>query len=348
MGIHGLASWIHWAARSTVTAPDWKTFEGKTIGIDILGFLYKWKHGKQSAFLHLAHMIAAFRRARIRPVFVFDGRPPAAKTTNHARPVAASPQSGAVRAFCLPSARSAGCASPLAISSAERDQVKQFLYACGVLSLNAAEEADDVLAAFARSGDFAAVISHDFDMLARGVETLLVPKPYALPGDSDGWSTYTLSAIERAASLTHSQFVIMCVLMGCDYTEGLPDLPYCRAYWMAKREGNGALTEAVQQAAVLRLMGMTGVPIMGEKQWEKWYAGEPSPEPETLSAWRGDLAVLEAQVFEALTHDLHRSPGDGQCRSGQLDSGVEGRVCAQDHPEGSEGEHEQNQKENGG
>ena len=335
MGIHGLASWIHWAARSTVKTPDWAAFEGKTIGIDILGFLYKWKHGKQSPFLQLARMIAAFQHAHIRPVFVFDGRPPAAKTQSV---VTAVPPAQAVistdRTFRFPSNRTI---APLAISSAERDEVKQFLYACGVMSLNAEEEADDVLGAFARSGDFAAVISHDFDMLARGVEMLLVPKPYALPGDADGWSAYSLSAIEHAASLTHDQFVVMCVLMGCDYTEGLPDMPYCRAYWLAKREGAAALTEAVQQGALLRLKGVTGKPLMGAKQWEKWYAGPPPPEPDTLARWPSALLV-----------DLHSGgPGDTQCGSGQLDGSIERRVGAQDHPECPESQHQQNQEENG-
>ena len=338
MGIHGLASWIHWAARSTVAAPDWSAFEGKTIGIDILGFLYKWKHGKQSAFLQLARMIAAFRRACIRPVFVFDGRPPAAKTTHQTTPLTNSVVTTTERTFRFPSNRAI---SPLAISSAERDQVKQFLYACGVLSLNAEEEADDVLGAFARSGDFAAVISHDYDMLARGVETLLVPKPYALPGDGDGWSVYTLSAIERAASLTHDQFVIMCVLMGCDYTEGIPDMPYCRAYWMAKREGDDALKEAAQQGAVLRLKGITGKPLMGEKQWEKWYAGAPPPEPETLAHWP-HLSVLEAQVLTEL------NGGGGHGCPGKLDRCIERCIGPQDHPERPEGEHQKNQEENGG
>lgn len=345
MGIHGLASWIHWAARSTVSTPDWKEYVGKTIGIDILGFLYKWKHGKQSPFLQLARMIAAFRRARIRPVFVFDGRAPAAKTATH-NP-SASPLTNSIittmtdRTFRFPPSRNI---SPLAINAIERDQVKQFLYACGVLSLNAEEEADDVLGAFARSGDFTAVISHDYDMLARGVETLLVPKPYALPGDIDGWSAYSLSTIQRAASLTHDQFVIMCVLMGCDYTDGIPDTPYCRAYWMAKREGEDALREAAQQGAVLRLKGITGKPLMGEKQWEKWYAGAPPPEPETLAHWP-QLDVLERRDFV----DLY---GSSTCNTqggpGQLDGSIERCIRPQDHPECPEGEHQQNQEENGG
>jgi len=344
MGIHRLASWIHWAARSTVVAPDWKQYEGKVIGIDILGFLYKWKQGKQSAPLQLAYLVAACRRANLTPVAVFDGRPPAAKTAVRNAGVTASMPTTVERAFHLPSLRTS---SPLTISSAERDAVKQFLYACGVLSLNAAEEADDVLAAFAKMGHFAAVISHDYDMLARGVETLLVPKPYALPGDIEGWSAYSLSAIEHAASLTHSQFVAMCVLMGCDYSPS--EMPACRAYWAAKREGDKAFFDPAQHAAAARYLATpTDLrALMGEKQWEKWRAGPPAPEPETLAGWRaagGILTVLETQVFE----DLHSRPGDGQCGSGQLDGGIERRIGAQDHPERPECQHEQNEEQNGG
>jgi hypothetical protein len=86
--------------------------------------------------------------------------------------------------------------STIRISSEEREKVKQILYASGILSLNAAGEADTVLAYFAKREIIQAVISNDFDLLARGVETLLVPEQLALPGESVGWSQYSLTNIE--------------------------------------------------------------------------------------------------------------------------------------------------------
>jgi flap endonuclease-1 len=188
-------------------------------------------------------------------------------------------------------------------TSEERDLTKQFLYACGVLSLNATGEADDVLAYLARRGEFAAIISNDLDLLARGVETLLVPDNYALPGDPDGWISYSLTGILNAIGFDYCQFVEMCVLMGCDYTVGHKSLPYRSAYWAVKYRGAISKTLAVLGVpdhapyleATERLKGNceTIDTLMGEKQWIKWYGGAPPVEPETLALFRkGPLATL--------------------------------------------------------
>jgi hypothetical protein len=193
--------------------------------------------------------------------------------------------------------------------------VKQFFYACGVLCLNATYEADDVLAYFARRGEFAAVLSNDFDLLARGVEQLLVPAYYALPGDVDGWSCYTLSSILRHVGFSYIQFLEMCVLMGCDYTTGCMQLPYKSAYWAIKYRGSllstlrvlglvGAADRALYYAAMERLAGLRMSPatLMGEKQWEKYASFEARVECDALAEFRRSrLSGLDDITFYTLS-----------------------------------------------
>jgi len=132
-------------------------------------------------------------------------------------------------------------------------------------------------------------------LLARGVETLLVPESYALPGDVCGWSEYNLSTILRQIRFTYDQFLDMCVLMGCDYTSGLMSLPFKRAYWMVQFRGSlstvldilGVPTPKPYETAKQLLEGLldTQESLMGEKQWEKWTAGPPPIECDVLDTF---------------------------------------------------------------
>jgi len=199
------------------------------------------------------------------------------------------------------------------LTSEERDMAKQLFYACGILPLNATGEADNTLAYFAKRGMVDAVISNDLDLLARGVDVLLVPEPYALPGDTSGWRMYTLQTILRAVEFTYEQFVEMCILMGCDYTHGCKSLPYKSAYWAIKYRGELHKTldflrvpdRAPYERAHTILVGSTETPeeLMGPKQWENLAAGAPAVEHDALQAFRKiQLATLPDAAFDLLLH----------------------------------------------
>ena len=328
MGIRGLTGWIRWAAPEVRKAPDWSALRGQKVGVDILGFLYKTKAQRTCPLRWLAQFIAACTLLEIQPVLIFDGKPPDCKR-------AALTQRSNTRLMCSETyARLSQEAEIVPMSdgqksvidahlsmlskqatyftSEERDHCKQFLYACGVLALNASGEADNVLAHFARRGDFAAVISNDLDLLARGVECLLVPDPYALPGDADGWIQYNLSEILAHSHLSYEQFLEMCVLMGCDYTVGHKSLPYKSAYWAIRYRGALQTTlkvlhvvdHSVYNDAIDRLKGDYDTPelLMGEKQWEKWAAGAPPKEQAALASfYKGPLCLLPNEIYNVLS-----------------------------------------------
>lgn len=207
MGIRGLTGWIRWAAPETVKKPDWAALKGKKIGIDILGFLYKTKSRGQCPLVYLANMIAHFKELEIIPIMVFDGKPPSEKKNalrnrtelriqsehkiNHLEHDMASVTMSDYQRSILELELSRLRKDTCYLTSEERDVSKQLFYACGVLSLNASGEADNVLAYFAKQGYVDAVISNDMDLLARGVERLYVPDATTMPGDIAGWSCYS-------------------------------------------------------------------------------------------------------------------------------------------------------------
>jgi flap endonuclease-1 len=297
MGVIGFLGWLSWTCPdATGKTPPWNKYRGKKIGIDILGFLYKAKTRRQSTMLYVARLVAACRKHGITPVPIFDGRPPSAKLPlieeralvrhdaeerrtvleHDLKTVTMSEQQ---RNRVVSEVNRLNTAS-IYLTSEERELIKQLFYVCGIRPLNACGEADPVLAYLSKSGDLAAVISNDMDLLARGVETLLVPEPYALPGDESGWSTYTLSSVCETTELSYNQLVEMCVLMGCDYTHGGVRIPYKTAYWLIKHHSTmyhvlhdrNVTDTHIYQDAVRILKGDNDTPdmLMNERQWLKW------------------------------------------------------------------------------
>lgn len=321
MGVRGLCSWIQWAAPQTIQEPDWQAWRGKTIGIDILGLLYNAKARKLCPFHYLGKLIATSKQCGIKIVPIFDGRPPVEKSEtikqrekvredslakiavleNDLDYAEMSAQQRAVLIANIAKLEKKGSY----ITSDEREVAKQVFYACGIVPLNASGEADNVLAYFAKRGEFDAIISNDFDLLARGVETLLVPEFYALPGDKSGWAQYNLSSMLKAVMFDYEQFLEMCVLMGSDYTTG-HTLPYKSAFWSIKY--GGSFDKALQKMGItaasksayhtaldmLRGVGETKDKLMGEKQWEKL-------EKQTLDCELDTLNVLRTTLFKNLS-----------------------------------------------
>jgi 5'-3' exonuclease len=362
MGIRGLTGLLRWN-NSIEQKPDWSSLKGKVVGIDILGFLYKAKAQHQSIFQYLAKLVVACRKCGIEAVPIFDGKPPSEKrnalkqrselrVTSDAkkrileRDLETVPLNNAQR-LTIESVLKTLTLNSSFLTSDERDQAKQFFYACGVLCLNATGEADNAIAYFARRGDFAAVISNDLDFLARGVETLLVPQSNAYPGDNHGWQMYSLPRILNDLKFTYQQFLEMCVLMGCDYTVGHHSIPYRSAYWAVKYAGSlryallkqGVHDFAPYERAIDILRGNESPEcMMGEKQWNKWAAGPPQPEPDTLATLRPLFGADFTDADYALlgcgsTHKSFRDNPDWVSR------------CAHDHPKCADSQYKQYQEQ---
>lgn len=340
MGIRGLQNWVRWIAPHTIQTPNWSAFAGKRVGIDILGFLYRAKSHGIFPVYYVAQLIAACKRLTIEPVVIFDGKPPSEKhrileQRNTIRTESIAKKTAILNNLSnitvpenwMPTLKSELQKLELNstyFTSEERDQVKQFLYACGVLSLNASGEADNALAYFSRKGWISAVISSDFDLLPRGVETLLVPEfTYngvgTFPGSASGWKQYTLSNILKHTDLSYDQFVEMCVFMGSDYTANMPSIPYKTAYWAVKYTGSLEYTLAryniydykpyIRAKQILKGETDTEESLMGTKQWEKWYGPCPCIEYETLKKFAALYFPIDDSSCSAEGNRIVLDPG---------------------------------------
>lgn len=304
MGIRGLGGFLKWKVPTSRKNIVWSVHAGQRWAIDCSCLLYRAKGARLSAITVLASLIVRMRAARVEPVVVFDGRTPNVKTeTVEARRIvreAAHKEIAEITTVLsdptLTEAERADQeirsqalqAKAPHVTARDRDDIKKFLYAAGVLFVTAAEEADDVLAYMARAGMINGVVSTDMDMLARGVPLLVVPET----ADATVLSAISLAHILSELRMRFEQFVHACVLMGTDYTpKGWRTMVPAAAVEIARRgvdwgglDASGCVCMALE-TNVEQLMGTSVLwdRLLAESQREKWAAGAPAREPENLA-----------------------------------------------------------------
>jgi 5'-3' exonuclease len=176
----------------------------------------------------------------------------------------------------------------------------------GVRFVNALGESDPLLAYWSKTHVLSAILSPDMDMIARGVEHLLMH-------DDDGnWVDYTGSKILSDISLTLPQFQNMCVLMGTDYTNRVRTIPVRTAY--SAIQSTATLTEAwtglrqkvtdlpALQHAVRMLDGSDATldTLLSKDEQEKWLRPAPAIEPAEFKIFKETyfptLSIMEETI----------------------------------------------------
>lgn len=242
MGIRGLHICIKKTVPETVKTVDWSLWANCRVGIDISCFLYRALSKGLLPLEAIAQQIAYFRDHKINIVYVFDGKPPVEKdlvndkrfqerrnATDKCTELKSRLllETDCVKQACiLTEIREIESRFPI-LTVAVKDEVKRFLEATGTMFIVPNCEADTLLAYWYRRGVLDAIVSHDYDFIARGCK-LLAPKQSQCIDvcEWSQWEYYDPLAIRNRLSLTESQFVELCVLMGSDYTPGLPIVPW--------------------------------------------------------------------------------------------------------------------------
>ncbi len=299
MGIRGLAGFLKYKFPTLRRQLHWVGWAGTCWGVDIASILYKAKGAGLDPLTVLASLFVRVRRAGIEPLVVFDGRTPAAKSAVvEKRRVIRLEVEKEITQIRVELAKGDELAeierAELEVREAElkkkapkvnredRDDVKQFLYACGIQFVTAAEEADDLLGYLCRTGHLHAVISADMDMLARGVPTLIVP---------ESPDTTVMTILHTAEVLGHlglspDQFTAACTLMGSDYTpQGFRGYEARVACDMVRKGVDLDALGLVEALHKLSGEGVTWESLLSDKQQEKWALGIPPKEVANLQRY---------------------------------------------------------------
>lgn len=305
MGIRGLAGFLKWKVPHAKKSLKLTNRQGDKWGIDCSCLLYRARGAGLSPLTVIASLIVRMRSAGIQPIVVFDGRPPAAKMDildqRRVVRVAAHKEMAEIEAEL--SSPELSDSDKIAkeqrhailqkraptVSSSDKDGIKQFLYAAGVMFVTATGEADDLLAYLARSDKIQAVVSTDTDMLPRGVSVLINPET----PDCTVLTELRLPDVLYGLGLTYPQFVDACMLMGSDYSaKGWRSVEPSHAVHLARRgfdwsmmDISGSRVSEAMERGVDMLMGSSvrWTDLLSDKQQEKWSAGAPPCEPENLA-----------------------------------------------------------------
>ncbi|XP_075423078.1 flap endonuclease 1 [Ascaphus truei] len=236
MGIHGLAKLIADVAPTAIKENDIKSYFGRKVAVDASMCIYQFLIAVRQDGNMLqnedgettSHLMGMFYRTirmvehGIKPVYVFDGKPPHLKSGELAK----RSERRAEAEKKLEAAQEAGEAENIEkfnkrlvkVTKQHNEECKRLLALMGIPYVDAPCEAEATCAALVKAGKVYAAATEDMDALTFGTPLLLrhltASEAKKLPIQE-----FHFSRALQDMSLTHEQFVDLCILLGSDYCE---------------------------------------------------------------------------------------------------------------------------------
>jgi flap endonuclease-1 len=249
MGIKGLLKLLISNAPESIEEHDIRNFMGRIIAIDASMFVYQFliavrqdgpngqlrnKDGQVTSHLSgMMYRTTCMRENGIKPIYVFDGKPPDLKKKvldlrRNVRKKAEEKMSNAeteeekIKYF----------KRSVSISKKQLDECRELLDLMGVPYVNAPQEADSQCAWLAENNYVDAVLTEDMDILTFGspkiVRNLTSQKKKPLE--------ISLDKIKEKFGWSHDNFIEMCVLLGCDYSDHITDINFLKLFHEFQKE----------------------------------------------------------------------------------------------------------------
>ncbi|NWW14528.1 FEN1 endonuclease, partial [Oreocharis arfaki] len=234
MGIHGLAKLIADVAPGAIRENDIKSYFGRKVAIDASMSIYQFLIAvRQGADVlqnddgeTTSHLMGMFYRTirmvenGIKPVYVFDGKPPQLKSGELAKRT----ERRAEAEKHLQEAQEAGEEESIEkyskrlvkVTPQHTQECKKLLALMGIPYVEAPGEAEASCATLVKAGKVYAAATEDMDCLTFGSPVLMrhltASETKKLPIQE-----FHLNRILQDLQLTWEQFVDLCILLGCDY-----------------------------------------------------------------------------------------------------------------------------------
>lgn len=190
-----------------------------------------------------SHLVGMFYRTLrivengIKPVYVFDGKPPDLKGGELAKRL--EQREKAQKA--AEELKETGTAEQISkferrtvkVTRQQNDESKRLLKLMGIPYIEAPGEAEAQCAALARAKKVYAAASEDMDTLTFGAPVVL---RYLTAVESKGIpiTEITLDTVLRSLELDQDQFIDLCILLGCDYCESIRGVGPVTAFKLIK------------------------------------------------------------------------------------------------------------------
>lgn len=345
MGVKGLNQLIKEHSPNSIKEFQLKNLFGRKVAIDASMCLYQFliavrqSDGQQLTNLEgetTSHLSGLFYRTirmvenNIKPVYVFDGKPPVLKggelEKRMLRREEAQKQMDSIKDEGTVAEVMKFEKRLVRVSREQNDEAKKLLELMGIPYVNAPCEAEAQCAELARGGKVFAAASEDMDTLCYEPPYLLRHLTFAearkMPIDQ---ITYK-EAIE-GLDMTKEQFIDMCILLGCDYCETIRGVGPVTAYKLIKE--HGSLEKIVEY--IENNPGKTKFKV--PENWPYKEARQLFLKPEVVDASEVTLKWKEPDV-DALVDYMVKQKGfsEDRIRSGAeklkkgLKTGVQGRL----------------------
>lgn len=246
MGILGLAKLIADIAPSAIRENEIKNYFGRKVAIDASMCLYQFLIAVRSDGAQLttvdgeptSHLMGMFYRTirmlehGIKPVYVFDGKPPDLKSGELAK--RAERREEAQKA--LEKAEEAGNAEEVEkfnrrlvrVTKEHAREAQELLKLMGVPYVEAPCEAEAQCAALAKAGKVYGTATEDMDALTFGSNVLLRHLTFS-EARKMPVKEFSYEKVLQGFELTSTEFIDLCILLGCDYCEGIKGIGPKRA-----------------------------------------------------------------------------------------------------------------------
>lgn len=256
MGIHGLAKLLGDEAPNSMKEDVIKNYFGRVIAIDASMSLYSFLVAVRmdgatmltnEAGETTSHLQGMFQRTvrlienRVKPIYVFDGKPPTLKSGELARrskkrAEAAEEEKAAVEEGNKETVEKLAKQS-VRVTRQHNDECKKLLRLMGVPVVEAPGEAEAQCAALVKAGKAYATGTEDMDALTFGspvmVRHLTFSEARKLP-----IVEITLARVLEGLKLSMAQFVDLCILCGCDYCDRIKGIGEKRAFELITKYGS--------------------------------------------------------------------------------------------------------------
>ncbi|XP_018801341.1 PREDICTED: flap endonuclease 1 [Bactrocera latifrons] len=246
MGILGLAKLIADIAPSAIRENEIKNYFGRKVAIDASMCLYQFLIAVRSDGAQLttvdgeptSHLMGMFYRTirmlehGIKPVYVFDGKPPDLKSGELAK--RAERREEAQKA--LEKAEEAGNAEEVEkfnrrlvrVTKEHAREAQELLKLMGVPYVEAPCEAEAQCAALVKAGKVYGTATEDMDALTFGSSVLLRHLTFS-EARKMPVKEFSYDKVLQGFELTSTEFIDLCILLGCDYCEGIKGIGPKRA-----------------------------------------------------------------------------------------------------------------------
>ena len=261
MGIHGLFKFVADSAPLSVKETKVESYTGRTVAVDASMCLYQFlvavRQGDQQSNLSNAagdvtsHIQGFLGRTvkllelGIKPVYVFDGKPPELKS----KELAGRQQKKAEAAAELEAAIASGDAEEIRKQAARTSRatpqmnadVQELLKLLGCPVVLAPSEAEASCAALVKAGKAYATVTEDMDALTFGSCAMLknfFDTESSRSGTKKPVYELKLPTLLEQLDVTMEAFVDFCILCGCDYCGTIKGVGPATAFKLLKTHGS--------------------------------------------------------------------------------------------------------------